>query len=125
MEAAETAFKLWNKAGGHTAKGLVTRRAREADLLFRGKWSNDGTIIEYTRLRSNLQVDCASAKRVNVTAELRNAFAGEHSPIVDHAPQPDAPVQTPTLPPKHNAASLFAIIIAAALGLIGWRFSQT
>lgn len=125
MDAAEAAFKTWNKAGGKTVKGLVARRALEADLLFRGKWSNDGTIIEYTRLRSNMQVDFASAKRVNVTTELRNAFAGERKPIVDEPPQPDAPVQTPTLSPKPNAASLFAVLVAAILGFIGWRFAQS
>ena len=111
MEAAETAFKGWNKVGGKTVKGLVIRRALEADLLFRGKWSNDGTIIEYTRLRPDMQVDFASAKRVNVSAELRNAFAGERNPIVDQAPQPDAPVGTPTLSPRPNAAGLIAIIV--------------
>ena len=124
LAEAEKAFKTWRMAGGKVVQGLVTRRALEADLLFRGKWSNDGTIIEYTRLRSNMQVDFASAKRVNVTAELRNAFAGERKPIVDEVPQPDAPVETPTLSPKPNAASLVAIIVAAILGFIGWRFSQ-
>src|SRR5690606_3806905 len=125
MEAAETAFKGWNKVGGKTVKGLVIRRALEADLLFRGKWSNDGTIIEYTRLRPDMQVDFASAKRVNVSEELRNAFAGERNPLVDQAQPPDAPVGTPTLSPRPHAAGLNAIIVAAVLGFIGWRFAQS
>lgn len=124
MAAAEAAFKVWNKAGGKTVKGLVTRRALEADLLFRGKWSNDGSIIEYTRLRSNMQVDFSSAKRVNVVAELRNAFAGERNPIVDQAPQPDAPVEVPTLSPKPNAAGAIAVVVAATAGLAGWLLTR-
>lgn len=124
MQEAEASLKSWNKAGGKVVQGLVNRRALEANLLFRGKWSNDGTIIEYTRLRSNMQVDFSSAKRVNVEAELRAAFAGERKPIVDQPPQPEAPVPAPTLSPKPNAASLLAVIAAAVLGFIGWRFEQ-
>lgn len=125
MAAAEAAFKVWNRAGGKVDKGIVNRRAREADLLFRGKWTNDGTMIEYTRLRANKQVDFSSARRINVETELRNAFAGERKPIVDRAPQPDTPVETPTLSPKPNAASFLAIAVAAILGFIGWRVAQS
>jgi lysozyme len=37
-EAAEAALKAWNKAGGRIYKGLVRRRAEEADLIFRGAY---------------------------------------------------------------------------------------
>jgi lysozyme len=35
---AEASLKLWCKAGGRIVKGLVRRRADEADLIFRGKY---------------------------------------------------------------------------------------
>lgn len=36
MHAAEIHLEQWNKAGGHVLRGLVNRRAAEADLIFRG-----------------------------------------------------------------------------------------
>jgi lysozyme len=35
---AEAGLKAWNKAGGRIYKGLVRRRAEEADLIFRGAY---------------------------------------------------------------------------------------
>lgn len=35
---AESSLKLWRKAGGKIVPGLVTRRAEEADLIFRHKY---------------------------------------------------------------------------------------
>ncbi|HNP66164.1 MAG TPA: peptidoglycan-binding protein, partial [Woeseiaceae bacterium] len=36
--AAEKSFKLWHKADGKRIEGLVRRRDREADIIFRNKW---------------------------------------------------------------------------------------
>lgn len=77
MVAAEKSFKSWNKAGGREIAGLTSRRAKEADLLFRGKWSNNGTITEYTRVRADYTPDWSSAKRVNIEADLRKALGNE------------------------------------------------
>lgn len=38
MATAERKLKQWNKAGGRTVKGLIRRRAAEADLIFRGRY---------------------------------------------------------------------------------------
>ncbi len=38
---SEVALKLWCKSSGRVVKGLVNRRADEADLIFRGKYGAD------------------------------------------------------------------------------------
>lgn len=40
-ERSEKSFKLWHKAGGKRVEGLVKRRAREADIIFRNIWPSD------------------------------------------------------------------------------------
>lgn len=35
---AEASFKTWNRAGGRVLKGLITRRSREADIIFRNHY---------------------------------------------------------------------------------------
>ena len=93
MAGAERAFKSWNKAGGKVVSGLTTRRAQEADLLFRGKWSNNGTITEYTRVTARSTPDWGSARRVNIEADLRAALGGAE-PTIDPEPNPETPTRT-------------------------------
>ncbi len=38
FRGAEAYLKMWNKAGGKVLRGLVNRRAAEADLIFRGNY---------------------------------------------------------------------------------------
>jgi lysozyme len=35
---AEASFRSWNKGGGRLLKGLVRRRGREADIIFRNRY---------------------------------------------------------------------------------------
>lgn len=129
MAEAEAAFKSWRKAGGKISQGLVNRRAEECDLLFRGKWSNDGTITEYTKLTSMSTVDWGSAKKTKVTAELTKAFDGT-SVELDHTPKPNAsqrPTTSPIKPPKGTweMRDLFIILVFVAIGLLAaiyWGF---
>lgn len=72
MAEAERAFLSWNKPAE-----IKARRKKEADLLFRGKWSNNGTMTEYTRLTARSTPDWGSAVRLNVEKELKAALAGE------------------------------------------------
>lgn len=94
--SAEAGLKAWNKDNGKIVPGLVARRQREADLLFRGKWSATGTVTEYTRLTSRSTPDWSSGKRVNIEAPLRAAIAKHNGSVPAPAP-PDipAPVLTP------------------------------
>lgn len=97
-DVAELSFKSWNKAGGVRNTGLVNRRQKEADLLFRSKWSNDGRVLEYTKLAPSHAPDWTSAQWINVRAALRNAIDAHTQIEPDHPPKPNAPV-TPTLSP--------------------------
>lgn len=114
MKEAEASFKSWNKDNGKVVAGLTKRRAAEADLIFRGKWSNDGTMTEYTRLTSGMTPVWSSAKRISVAAELRAAFGKPPAVIVDQPKQPDAPQPSPTTTP--NPALVLALFAALAAG---------
>jgi hypothetical protein len=72
IRASRKAFMNWNKP-----KEIVERRRKERDLFFEGKWSNDGTMIEYTRLTSRMTPVWSSAVRVNVEKELKAAFSNK------------------------------------------------
>lgn len=65
----------------------------EADLLFRGRWSADGTINEYTRLTASYTPVWSSAKRVNIEAALRAALGDEQplDPGAEPTPAPPKP----------------------------------
>lgn len=95
MAAAKKAFMSWVKP-----PEIKGRREKERDLLFDGKWSNDGTMTEFTRLTSKMTPVWASAKRVNVSKELKAAFSKVEAPVLDAAPQPDKKPAAPTLTPS-------------------------
>lgn len=46
IAAAESSFKQWNKAGGKVVRGLTLRRAREADMIFRGVYPAGVSVVE-------------------------------------------------------------------------------
>lgn len=47
MTEAELSLKTWNKAGGKVVKGLINRRNAEADLIFRGKYPSNISVVEF------------------------------------------------------------------------------
>lgn len=69
---ARKAFMDWRKPAS-----IIGRREKERDLFFEGKWSNAGTMTEYTRVKANGTPDWSSARRINVEKELKAALAGE------------------------------------------------
>lgn len=95
---ARASIMNWKKP-----KEIIPRRRKERDLFFDGKWSNDGAITEYTRVRSSGSPDWGSAKRVNVTAELEA--------LLD---------KTGATKPAAKPAG-FAAFIAALLSIIGGK----
>lgn len=97
LVAAEANLKSWNKRGGTTDRGLVNRRAKEADLMFRGIWSGDGTITEYTALTPNSTPRWSSAVRIDVRAEMLAAFGASVEPVLDRASKPNSIPDEPTL----------------------------
>jgi GH24 family phage-related lysozyme (muramidase) len=99
VKEAEASFKTWNKDDGKVIAGLTKRRAAEADLIFRGKWSNVGTMTEYTQVTKAMTPVWASAVKINVAAELTAAFAKPAPVPMDRPKLPDAPVPHPTTTP--------------------------
>src|SRR5690554_1365564 len=116
---ARQAFMNWV-----TPKEITARRQKERDLFFDGNWTGDGTMTEYTRVRSNMAPDWSSARRISVDTELRTAFAGNPPVTVDQAPQSDAHPGAPTLTPsavKPGVLVLVALALAAAGAWLVWR----
>lgn len=72
ISGAKKAFMNWNKP-----KSIIGRRKKERDLFFDGKWSNDGTMTEYTRVTNRMTPVWSSAKKINVKRELKKAFKTE------------------------------------------------
>lgn len=108
VDGARKAIMNWT-----TPKSLEKRRKKERALFFDGVWSNDGTMLEYTRVRKGSMTPVwGSAKRISVKAELEAALATERKPIVDQKPDPEAPVEQPTLSPDAEpAGGLVGLII--------------
>ncbi|HWJ89111.1 MAG TPA: hypothetical protein VNS12_13670 [Pelagibacterium sp.] len=109
---ARQAFMNWV-----TPKEITVRRQKERDLFFDGKWTGDGTMTEYTRVRANMTPDWSSARRISVDKELRAAFAGNPPVTVDQPALPDSVAQAPTLTPsavKPGVLVLVALAVAAA-----------
>lgn len=113
---ARKAFMTWNKP-----KAIIGRREKERDLFFDGKWSNNGTMTEYTRLTKKGTPVWSSAKKIDVSKELAAAFA---KPVVvsEDAPRiPDAPVNAPTISPNHGQSALIVFaVIALVIGVGAW-----
>lgn len=65
VAGAKKDFMNWSKP-----KEIIPRRQKERDLFFDGKWSNNGTVTEYTRVKANGQIDWSSAKKTNITKEM-------------------------------------------------------
>jgi len=116
---AKAAFMTWNKPAE-----IIGRRTKERDLFFDGKWSNDGRMTEYTRITANMTPVWSSARKLDVSAELRAAFAAPVAAPVDQPKQPDAPVVVPTVSPNHSANALLIFALFAAVSAAGvwvWR----
>lgn len=91
---AREQFMEWKKPAS-----IIGRRTKERDLFFDGKWSNNGTMTEYTKLTKNKTPVWSSAKKVNVETELHRAFDIVMQPqTLPMYPEkvPDAPTLTPS-----------------------------
>lgn len=119
VTGAMKAFMDWSKPAE-----IVPRRQKERDLFFSGKWSNNGTVTEYTRVKAGGQIDWNSAKKVNITAAMLSVF-GTHAETVSviPTPSPAPPVATPK-PNTGTGAKAAAAGIIAALAAAGAWFSD-
>lgn len=101
MASAETALKQWDKAGGRVIAGLTTRRAEEADMIFRNVYPNH---------------------ILPPAPDIEPA--GDHTPdLPDSEPSPPAPIPvlpaptSPTAQPQPTAAWSWLRFILILLGI--------
>ena len=94
MEEAERRFLLFD-----SPPEIRERRQREADLLFRGVWHNDGTMTEYTRLTSQKTPVWRSAIKINVQQQIRVAINNNTPTQPEFIPFEPEREQQPTLSP--------------------------
>lgn len=115
MAGARKAFMEWNKPSS-----IIGRRTKECTLFFDGKWSNDGRMTEYTRVKSNGTPDWASAKRINVEQALRTAFPDPGPvPVVDAVPPPPDIEPVPARPAANPG--WLALVLGFIMGVIHAR----
>lgn len=82
---------------------IIGRRTKERDLFFDGKWSNNGSILEF-QVSKNYQP--VSPKKVNIEKELNEAFKGN---IV--SPPTNSPINKPETS-KQTGNGLVDLIIS-------------
>lgn len=105
---AREAFMRYNKP-----KEIIGRRKKERDLFFEGKWSNNGTMAEYTKLTSKMTPVWSSRKTINVSKELGKAFSGVHTPTKPVPVTSHKPAQAKDGAKGPIAAIMFLIIVVA------------
>lgn len=91
-----------------TPKEITARRRAERDLFFDGKWSQNGTMTEYTHVTTRHTPVWGSAKKVDVSIALRRAMdmaEGAPQKLPEPGPVPlppdvPKPEENPTQPPR-------------------------
>lgn len=53
---------------------IIARRKAERDLFFDGRWSGDGVVLMYDRVRANGTIDWRSAQQIDIRDEVRAAL---------------------------------------------------
>lgn len=74
-------------------KEIIGRRTKERDLFFDGKWSNNGSILEYQVSSAKKPVN---PKQIKIETELKAAFAQNETKIVLK------PVEVTPVPPTKS-----------------------
>lgn len=69
-EKAWTEFLQWSRP-----REIISRRKAERDLFFDGRWSGDGVVLTYERVRANGVIDWSSARPIDIRDEVRAALA--------------------------------------------------
>jgi len=69
-EQAWIEFLYWSKP-----REIIDRRKAERDLFFDGRWSGDGVVTFYERVRPNGTIDWRSARLIDIRDEVRAALA--------------------------------------------------
>ena len=70
LDKAWAEFMNWSRP-----REIIARRKAERDLFFNGRWSGDGVILLYERVRANGTIDWRSARLIDIKDEVRAALA--------------------------------------------------
>lgn len=65
IKSSKKSFMNWR-----SPSSIIPRREAERDLFFDNKWSGDGTVTEYTRVKTNYTPDWSSARRISIDSIL-------------------------------------------------------
>ena len=112
MSGAKRAFMSWRKP-----PEIVGRRRAERDLFFDGKWSQDGKATVYTRVRSGGRIDWRSAKRVDISGDLRRALNPAMPPPDVPAPADSDGTRSTDPPPRRRAVAGLVLAVLGALAV--------
>jgi lysozyme len=69
-DKAWTEFLHWSRP-----REIIDRRKAERDLFFDGRWSGDGVVLLYERVRASGTPDWSSARQIDIKDEVRAALA--------------------------------------------------
>lgn len=119
VAGARKAFMDWRKP-----VEIIPRRQKERDLFFDGKWSNAGTVTEYTRLTASGTPVWSSAVRTNIRPAMEAVFGGNAAPQTPAKPVPaPAPQPKPETVPAPDtgkgdsiAGALLGIVVLLLVG---------
>jgi GH24 family phage-related lysozyme (muramidase) len=67
---ARREFMNWSRP-----RSIIDRRKAERDLFFDGRWSGDGVVLHYTRVRASGTPDWGSAEQLDIRPAVRAALA--------------------------------------------------
>lgn len=68
-EKAWDEFLNWSRP-----REIISRRKAERALFFDGRWSGDGVVLMYERVRANGTIDWRSARQIDIKDEVRAAL---------------------------------------------------
>lgn len=68
---ARQEFMNWS-----SPREIIARRKAEHDLFFEGRWSGDGVVLHYTRVRAGGTPVWGSAVQLDIREDVRAALAG-------------------------------------------------
>lgn len=77
LTKAEASLKEWKKGGGKILKGLVRRRAEEANIIFRNVWSRITTTAHISTTRAEIAAYQEVLKMLGYYAGNVDGIAGE------------------------------------------------
>ena len=127
VAGARKSFMDWRKP-----TEIIPRRQAERDLFFDGKWSNKGTVTEYTRLTVSNTPVWSSAVRTDIRPAMVAVFSQNAAPApakpspapVPPKPVTPAPEPVPAAQDGTGAPTTIAAILLAILGIIALIFGM-